>query len=286
MSVLLTTATETQSFSIIDVLKFWEMQGFKEFGLNLFSGILIFIVSWLALVIVSRSIKILLDKSKRTSELMSSYILKIVSVLGWIIIILTFLQHIGINMGPLIAGLGITGIVLGLAFQDSLSNFFAGAMLVINEPFRKGDYIEVGSLAGSVVSMDLMCIILNTFDGKRITMSNKLVWGAPITNFSYTKLRGVSMNVGVPYDADLKVCKEVFKEMIDSYEEIVEEPAPIIEVHKLSESSVDFLIRPWVTPENYWKVYWRFHSEVIPKLKEKGIEIPFPQLDVHFDKEV
>ncbi|MGD1823375.1 MAG: mechanosensitive ion channel family protein [Pleomorphochaeta sp.] len=284
MKSLIILESVSNDYSLLSVLKFWESQGFKDFSLNLISGIFILIFSWIVLKIIIKSISPLLNKSKKTSELMASYILKIVSVVGWIIIILTFLQHIGINMGPLIAGLGITGIVLGLAFQDSLSNFFAGAMLVINEPFRKGDYIEIGSLAGSVVSMDLMCITLNTFDGKRITMSNKLVWGEAITNFSYTKLRGVSMNVGVPYDADLKICKEVFKEMISSYPEVVLDPAPIIEVHKLSESSVDFLIRPWVEPQDYWTIYWRFNSEVITKLKEKGIEIPFPQLDVHFDK--
>ncbi len=275
---------ETSTISSMNIFKIWETQGISNFLISLLSGLLIVIISWIVLKLIVRSINVLLKKANKVSELMASYILKIISGLGWIIIAITFLQHIGIDMAPLIAGLGITGIVLGLAFQDSLSNFFAGAMLVINQPFRKGDYIEVNSLAGSVVSMDLMCIILNTFDGKRVTMANKLVWGAPITNFSYTEKRGVSMTISVPYDSDLKLCKQIFKEILDSYEEILSDPIPIIEVHSLSESSIDFLIRPWVSPQNYWKVFWRFNAEVVPKLRENGVEIPFPQLDVHFDK--
>ncbi len=273
----------TESF--FDAIKFWQNQGFKAFSISFLSGLLIVIIAWIVLKIVLRSLRAVLNRSKKLSELMISYILKIISVLGWILIILTFLQQIGINMGPLIAGLGVTGVVLGLAFQDSLSNFFAGAMLVLNEPFRKGDYIEVGSLSGSVASMDLMCVTLNTPDGKRITMSNKLVWGVAITNYSYTTKRGVSMTVCVPYDADLEACRATFTEMLKSYPEVLEDPAPIIEVHKLSDSSIDFLLRPWVKPEDYWKVYWRFHSQVVGKLGEKGVSIPFPQLDVHFDKE-
>lgn len=283
LSLATEVATTTFAESISSNLKFWQAQGFKAFSISLLSGILIVIVSWIALKIIIRSIKAVLNKSKNLSELLIIYIIKIISVIGWIIIILTFLQHLGINMGPLVAGLGVTGVVLGLAFQDSLSNFFAGAMLVLNEPFRKGDYIEVGSLSGSVASMDLMCVTLNTPDGKRITMSNKLVWGVAITNYSYTSKRGVSMTVSVPYDSDLSICKSVFTEMLNSYPEVLSDPSPIIEVHKLSNSSIDFLLRPWVKPEDYWKVYWRFQSEVVGKLGEKGISVPFPQLDVHFD---
>ncbi|MGD6731845.1 MAG: mechanosensitive ion channel family protein [Pleomorphochaeta sp.] len=288
MKLLFTLVTEVASTtfteSLIENLKFWQGQGFKAFSLTLLTGILIFIASWIALKIILKSIKAVLSRSKNLSELMVTYIIKIISVIGWIVIIITFLQHIGINMGPLVAGLGVTGVVLGLAFQDSLSNFFAGAMLVINEPFRKGDYIEVGSLSGSVASMDLMCVTLNTPDGKRITMSNNLVWGVAITNYSYTTKRGVSMTVSVPYNADLTICKNLFTEMLNSYPEVLSEPEPIIEVHKLADSSINFLLRPWVKPEDYWKVYWRFQGEVVSKLNEKGINVPFPQLDVHFDK--
>lgn len=281
---LVTEVTDTSiANSLLETLQFWKGQGFVAFSTNLLTGILIFIISWIILKIILRSFKLVLNKSKNLSELLITYILKILSVIGWIIIIITFLQHIGINMGPLVAGLGVTGVVIGLAFQDSLSNFFSGAMLVINEPFRKGDYIEVGSLSGSVASMDLMCVTLNTPDGKRITMSNKLVWGVAITNYSYTTKRGVSITVSVPYNADLAVCKEVFTEMIASYPEVLSDPLPIIEVHQLADSSINFLLRPWVKPEDYWKVYWRFNSQVVGKLAEKGISVPFPQLDVHFD---
>jgi small conductance mechanosensitive channel len=276
---------DTAQSGFADILKFWQGQDFKDLVFQLIIGVIIFIVSWIALKLIIRSIKMVLGRSKKVSELMVAYLLKIFSVIGWLIIALIILQHIGINMGPLIAGLGVTGVVLGFALQDSLSNFFAGAMLVINEPFRKGDYIEIGAISGSVVSMDLMCVILSTPDGKRIILSNKLVWGVAITNYSYTTKRGVNMIVSVAYNDDLTVCKDVIKDLLSSYPEILADPLPIIEVKQFSASSIDFMVRPWVKPEDYWKIHWRFHAEIVGKLAEKGINIPFPQVDVHFDKE-
>lgn len=266
---------------VMGSLKIWQSEAFKPFLISVLVGLIMVFVLLIALKIILKSTKIFLNKSNKFSDLMVNFILKIISALGWVLLTTLFLQQLGVDMVPLVAGIGVTGIILGLAFQDSLSNFFAGAMLVLNDPFRKGDFIEVGSLSGSVASMDLMCITLNTPDGKRITLSNNLVWGVAITNYSYTSRRAISIVISVTYDSDLVACKELFLEVFSLYPEVLKEPSPTVEVHKFSHSSIDFLLRPWVKPEDYWKVYWRFQGEIVDKLKSKGIKIPFKQIDAH-----
>jgi len=223
-------------------------------------------------------------KAKSISDLLGEYIVRIVYVVGWILLVLTFFTHLGIDMGPMITGLGVTGIVLGLALQDSLSNFFSGFMIILNQPFRKGDYIEVGAYSGTVKSMDLICIQLTTFDGKLITMSNRVIWNAPIMNYSFTDKRRVNIVVGVPYDTNLLDAKQVFMDIINTYPEVLSDPAPAVEINELANSSINFVVRPWVRPEDYWKVFFRFNGEILQKLAEKNIFLPFPQMDVHHDK--
>lgn len=285
MNLLLALATETEpvSSSFSNALSFWKADGFNAFLQSLFGGVIIIIIGWIALLIIGTLLKSACKRSKNISDLMGDYINKIVNVIGWIIILSTFLQHLGVDMGPMIAGLGVTGVILGFAFQDSLANFFAGSMIILNEPFRAGDYIEVGTYAGTVVKMDLMCLTLNTPDGKRITMSNKVAWASPIVNYSYTTRRGVTMTASVSYDTDLSVAKQVIIDMLASYPEVLKDPVPIVEVSKLNDSSIDFMVRPWVAPADYWAVYWRFTSQLVAKFAEKGISVPYPQVDVHVD---
>jgi small conductance mechanosensitive channel len=129
--------------------------------------------------------------------------------------------------------------------------------------------------------MDMICVILSTPDNKKITMSNKLVWGNPIVNFSNIERRRVELTVSVSYNTDLQVVREVVWKILNSYSEILPDPAPVVEVNKLNASSIDFVVRPWTKPADYWKVYWRFNGEILGKLTEAGVAVPFNQLDVH-----
>lgn len=271
----------SSTLSNFDSIKFWESTNFYNLINKIFTGLIILFFGWIVLKIILKTIQKVFHRAKNMSDLLSEYILKVLDVIGWIILISTFFAHVGIDMGPLIAGVGITGIVLGLALQDSISNFFAGLMIIFNEPFRKGDYIEVSSLAGTVNSMDLVCVQLTTFDGKLITMSNKVVWDSPVTNYSFTDKRRIGFQIGLPYDTDLKLAKQVFLDLINSYPEVLTDPEPTIEINEFADSSINFVIRPWVKPEDYWNIYWRFNGEILGKLAEKNIFLPFPQLDIH-----
>jgi len=285
MSLFFALASEASSEKLFSSLAFWKSGEFFSFLMNLITAILILIIGWIVLKIVVSIVKKTLKRSKRLSELFQDYITKVVKILCWVVLLVTVLAQLGINMAPMIAGLGITGVVLGLALKDSISNFFAGFMIIINQLFRKGDYVQLGSLSGTIKSMDLMSVKLSTPDGKNITVSNNIVWGAPVTNFSDIDKRRVDIVVGVPYDCDLKVAKQVLSDLINSYPEVIQDLGVTVEISELADSSINFVVRPWVLPSNYWPVLYRFNSEVVGKLAEKNISVPFPQMDVHLDKE-
>ncbi len=259
----------------------WMQLGPVSFLLTLGGGLLIVLIGKLLIIWVHRMLKRALTKSKKFNALITRFILQLVNIIGWIFLLIAFLQHLGLDMGPVLAGLGISGIILGLAFQETIGNLLSGVMIVINSPFSIGDYIDSGSFSGTVKDMDMICVILATPDNKKITMSNKLVWGSPIINYSNVESRGVTMEVRVPYGSDLEKVKKVISSVLDSYDEVLPDPAPLIEVNTLSKSSIDFFVRPWTTPADYWTVFWRFQGDIGVRLAEAGIKIPFEQFDLH-----
>lgn len=220
----------------------------------------------------------------KLTPLMAGFIGKVVGVIVWLFAILIILQIWGINLAPVIAGLGITGVVLGFALQESISNVFSGLLLALNNPFALGDYVIIGSVEGTVEAMDGISITLRTGDQKKITMANKLVLEEAITNVSASPTRRLDMSVGVAYGSDLDKTRRVILSLLESYPEVLSDPAPTVEVSKLSASSVDFIVRPWVANGDYWAVNWRFQREVYGALDREGISIPFNRLDVSLVK--
>jgi len=269
----------------LNSLMFWKSPGFSDFITNLIAAVIVLIIGWIVIKIIVNIMRRILKKIPNVNDLLRGYLLKILSIILWILLILTFLGQMGIDMAPLIAGLGITGVVLGLALKDSISNFFAGSMIILNQPFRMGDFVQLGSFSGTVKAMDLTSVKLLSPDGKNIIICNNLVWGNPVTNFSDIEKRRVDLIVGVPYDTDLKVARDVFISVISSYPEVLAEPGITVEIAELADSSINFAVRPWVKPADYWAVLFKFNSEITGKLAEKNIFLPFPQLDVHLDKE-
>ncbi|WP_319757451.1 mechanosensitive ion channel family protein [uncultured Sphaerochaeta sp.] len=265
----------------VEKIDSWIQIGPVEFLVNVAIGLLIVLIGKLVIIGISRMLKRVLDRSKKINDLMARFILKLVNVIGWIFLIIAFLGRLGLDMGPVLAGLGITGVVLGFAFQDTIGNLLSGVMIVINAPFRIGDYIETGSFSGTVSDMDMICVILSTPDNRKITISNKLVWNSPIVNYSNVDRRRLGLTVSVAYGTNIQLAKDTIWKIINSYSEILSDPAPMVEVNTLAASSIDFAVRPWTKPEDYWKVYWRFQGEIVDCLDEVGISVPFNQIDVH-----
>ena len=272
--------TIEQAIDWMDVY-FSSLSMLERIGVNLIVSAIIFFVAKIAVSVVKRLLNKAEGRHVKFTPLMSGFVFKLLKVLIWIFAILFILAVWGIDLTPVVAGLGVTGVVLGFALQESISSIFSGMMLAINQPFELGDYVDIGSTSGTVRAMDIMSVTLTTPDNRKITMSNKIVWSQVITNYSSMDKRRLDMNAGVAYGTDLNKAKQVIKDVIDSYPEVLKDPEPVIEVSNLADSEVTFIVRPWVSPSDYWNVNWRFQKDIYNAFEKAGIEIPYNKLDVN-----
>jgi small conductance mechanosensitive channel len=199
-------------------------------------------------------------------------------------VIIASLNQLGINTTSLAAILAAAGLAIGLSLQSSLQNFAAGIMLLVFRPFKKGDFIDAGGVAGSVKSIGVFSTIMNTPDNKEIIVPNGNIYSGNIINFSAKETRRVDMKFGIGYGDDLLLAKKLLEEMVAADERILAEPAPQIAVAELGDSSVNFVVRPWVNSSDYWGVMFDFTEAVKLRFDAEGISIPFPQMDVHLHK--
>lgn len=199
-------------------------------------------------------------------------------------VIVASLDQLGVDTTSLVAILGAAGLAIGLSLQDSLKNFAAGVMLLLFKPFKAGDFVEAGGTSGSIKKIGIFTTTMTTPDNKEIIVPNGNIYGGNITNFSAKETRRVDMVVGIGYDADLLKAKEILKEMVAADERILAEPAPTVAVSELADSSVNFVVRPWVKAADFWGVKFDFTEAVKLRFDQEGISIPFPQMDVHLHK--
>lgn len=221
-----------------------------------------------------------LQSLHKISSIFGTLMRKVLNAIIWIVAAVFILQDFGVDLTPVIAGLGISGVVLGFALQETIASFFSGFIIAVKRPFEIGDYVSIGGTEGTVKTMDIMGVSLATGDNKLITMSNKNVWGSVIINSSALDKRRIDMIVPVAYDTDLVKAKDVISSVILSYPEVLKDTEAKIEVHTLADSSINFIVRPWVANADYWTVYWRFQKEIVDAFRANGIEIPYNKLDV------
>lgn len=245
------------------------------------TALVIVLVTLVLTKVIKKAFRKLPEKSKKVSLMLSGLIARVVNLIIWAFAVISILQTFGFNLTPILTGLGVSGVVLGFALQESIASFFAGFLIALNAPFKKGDYVTIGNDEGTVESMDLMCVVLHTSDNKTITLANRNVWGATIVNYSDTGKRRLDLAVGVSYDSDTDKVKEIINDILRSYSEVIREDGITVEIKTLNASSVDFTIRVWVKTDDYWKVYFRFNSDVLKALKKEGIEIPYNKLDIN-----
>lgn len=226
-----------------------------------------------------------LQSMHKISPIFGTLMRKVLNAIIWVVAGVFILQDFGVNLTPVIAGLGISGVVLGFALQETIASFFSGFIIAVKRPFEIGDYVSIGGTEGTVKTMDIMGISLATADNKLITMSNKNVWGSVIINSSALDKRRIDMVVSVAYDTDLDKARKVITDLLSSYTEVLKDPEAKIEVHTLGESSINFIVRPWTANADYWTVYWRFQKEIVEAFRANGIEIPYNKLDVNLIKD-
>jgi small conductance mechanosensitive channel len=228
--------------------------------------------------IVSRSLaSSRINISKLLEKMLVSWSSRIIMLVG----LLVAFSQLGIEIGPLLAGLGIAGFVLGFALQDSLSNFASGAMILMYRPFDVGDVIEAATVTGQVREMSLVSTTILTFDNQTLIVPNTKIWGDVIRNVTAQKTRRVDLLFGIDYGEDIDRAERVIRAVLAENDKILDEPKPIIEVHSLGDSSVDIAVRPWVKTEDYWSAYWGLTRAIKQRFDAEGLRFPFPQRDVH-----
>ncbi|EAR60954.1 mechanosensitive ion channel family protein [Neptuniibacter caesariensis] len=226
----------------------------------------------------------LLRKAKM-DDMLVNFISSIASVVLLLFVIVASLDQLGVDTTSLIALVGAAGLAIGLSLQDSLKNFAAGVMLIVFKPFRAGDFVEAAGVAGVVEDIQIFNTVMRSGDNKEMIIPNGAIYSGVITNYSARDTRRVDMVFGIGYDDDLRKAKEVLNEIIAADERILKDPAPVIAVSELADSSVNFVVRPWVNSADYWAVLWDTTEAVKLRFDEEGISIPYPQMDVHLHKQ-
>jgi small conductance mechanosensitive channel len=285
-----TVTTDIFDWEVLKGLVFRWLEGLGNWLVDnlpqlIFKLLLFMLVIWVALA-VSRLTRRLVAEGLKRSNLKISRLLKnmIVSIAGGLVLLLGVLfglAQLGISVGPLLAGLGIAGFIVGFALQDTLGNFAAGMMILLFRPYDVGDVVEAGGVFGKVSHMSLVNTTILTFDNQTLVMPNSKIWGDVIKNVTAQEKRRVDMTFGIGYGDDIPKAEQVLTEVVTSHDKVLEDPAPVIRLHTLNESSVDFIVRPWVNKDDYWDVYWDITRAVKMRFDEEGITIPFPQRDIH-----
>jgi len=243
---------------------------------------LILLGFWVLARIARGTVRRGLGRAKlEVSSLARDFFVKSTGRLIMLVGLIIAVAQLGIEIGPLLAGLGIAGFVIGFALQDTLSNFASGLMILVYRPFDVGDAIEAGGVIGAVSQMNLVSTMIMTFDNQLLVVPNNKIWGDVIRNITHQQKRRIDMTFGIGYADDIAKAERVLTEIVTNHEKVLEDPAPVIRLHELGESSVNFIVRPWSNTSDYWDVYWDVTREVKNRFDAEGISIPFPQRDVH-----
>lgn len=253
------------------------------YGLKLVLAIAVFfigkaIVKWLANMLGAA-----MDK-RNVDHTVASFCKHIAYYAMFTMVVIAALGQLGVKTASFVAILGAAGLAIGFALQGSLANFAAGVLLITFRPFKTGDYVEAGGASGSVQEISIFTTTLMTPDNKKIIIANGAVFGDNITNYSSQENRRVDLVVGVSYNADIAKTKEILLSVAQADERVLKDKDITIGLSELADSSVNFVLRPWVKTSDYWPTYFALMENIKIKLDEAGIEIPYPQMDVHLSK--
>jgi len=269
--------------SALIAVKGWlvSKEGGQRWAFNIARFLATLVVAWIISRIFSGMTRQALARVQGTSRLLEDFLIKSVRWVVMAIGLIIALAALEVSIGPLLAVVGAAGFVIAFALQDSLSNFASGLMILFFQPFDEGDVIDAGGVSGKVQSLNLVSTTILTFDNKRMIVPNNKVWNDVITNATGVRERRVDMEFGIGYDDDIDKAHDILVDIITSHPKVLKEPEPVIRVHALADSSVNFIARPWALTADYWEVYWDVTRKVKQRFDEQGIGIPFPQRDVH-----
>jgi small conductance mechanosensitive channel len=264
-----------------NAVKDWFLVSGADFAVNLVVFLLILFVGRYVIRATLGVTRRALHRAENVSEILERFIINILHKVLWLILIMIALPKLGVNVAPLIAGLGVGGFIIGFAFQESLGNLAAGLMLMVNQPYALGDYVQAGGVSGTVKEMNMMATIMTTPDNKKVTVPNRQIWGSEIINYSGMPTRRVDLVIGISYHSNIADAIRLIQGVLKSHEQVLDDPEPTIAVSELADSSVNLVVRPWCQTGDYWNVYFGVTRQIKETFDREGIEIPFPQLDLH-----
>ena len=245
----------------------------------LFTGIVL--LSWIISLVVGFGTRFASRKIRRSSTLLGPVLAGLAQKLTLLVGVVVAASAIGVDTGPLLALIGATGLVIGLALQGSLSNFASGILILLNRPFDVGDVVDAGGVFGKVEAMNLVSTTILTFDNQLMLVPNNQIWNSVITNVTGKDTRRVDLTFGIAYSSDITAASEILEHLLATHPKTLHDPAPVVRVHELADNSVNLIARPWVRTADYWDVYWDLMRQVKERFDEEGVSIPFPQRDLH-----
>ena len=260
-------------------------QGGSRWAWNIGKFLIILVVFYFGAGIVSQLLKRAMLRVKGQSHLLAGFMTKFVKQLLMIIGFIVALAALEIDITPLLAAIGAAGFVVGFALKDTLGNFASGLLILAYRPFDVGDSIDAADVSGKVDSVSLFSTHVRTFDNKLMIVPNNDIWGGTITNSTASETRRVDMVFGIGYDDDTDKARDILESLLKEHELVLEDPAPVIRLHELADSSVNFVCRPWTKTSDYWTVYWDITQSVKKSFDRNEISIPFPQRDIHLYQE-
>lgn len=270
----------SQGREFVDIALRWLAENGISFVVNVLVALLLLAIGMVVIRVLTRTTQKALGRSGRVNALLQNFLCSVVNKTAWVLLLMIVIQRLGVNIAPLIAGLGVTGFILGFAFQESLGNLAAGMMIAINQPFQIGDYVTVGTISGTVRELNMMAATLFTADNIKVLVPNKVIWGAPITNYTATDKRRIQIAVNIAYGADISKAKRVALDVLRADPRVLDDPAPIAEVIAMGDSAVNLVLRPWTTPSDYWATFFALNQAVKEAFDREGIKIPLPQMDI------
>ena len=250
------------------------------FGLKLVAAIVVLLLGrWVIKLTKKGLTKMMLRRNSDPS--LASFVMSLVSVLLTFFLIMAIVGILGINTSSLVALLASAGLAIGMALSGTLQNFAGGVMIMLFKPFKVGDFIAAQGYEGLVKSIQIFSTHILTPDNKTVILPNGALSTGPVTNFNKETDRRVDWTYSISYGDDYDKAKAVLQRLCDADERILKEPKPVIELIKMSDSSIDITVRARVKPEDYWAVYFKMNELVYKTFPQEGLRFPFPQLDVH-----
>ena len=250
------------------------------YGLRFLAAIAVFVVGrWLAKV-VSKLVGKSMIRAK-VDRILVTFVENLSKIILLVLVIIAALSAMGLQTASFVALIGAAGLAVGLALQGSLANFASGILMIIFKPFKVGDFVEVAGTKGTVKEVQIFNTVLDSPDNVRIFVPNAQVTGGNIMNYTTNGIRRVDLVVGISYEDDLRKARQVIAEVLTGDERVLNEPAMTVAVSELADSSVNFVVRPWVRADDYWDAYFDLTEELKLALDKNAISIPFPQRDIH-----